>query len=67
MIGVYKILNKITGKFYIGSSVDIENRFKQHKADLNTGVHNNKYLQNVFFQKRCIKCFSLDIYYIIIC
>ena len=48
MIGAYKILNKITGKFYIGSSVDIEKRFKQHKADLNKGVHNNKYLQNAW-------------------
>ena len=48
MIGVYKILNTVNGKFYIGSSVDIEKRFKQHRTDLNKGIHNNTYLQNAW-------------------
>jgi len=44
-IGIYKILNKVTGKFYIGSSNNIEYRFRQHKANLRHGYHNNSYLQ----------------------
>lgn len=48
MVGVYKILNTINGKFYIGSSINIEKRFKQHRAELNKGTHNNKYLQNAW-------------------
>lgn len=31
MIGIYKITNNITGNFYIGQSVNIEKRFKEHK------------------------------------
>lgn len=30
MIGIYKITNKINGKFYIGQSNDIERRWKEH-------------------------------------
>lgn len=32
MIGIYKIQNKITGQTYVGQSVDIERRWKQHKS-----------------------------------
>jgi len=31
MIGIYKITNKINGKVYIGQSIDIERRFRDHK------------------------------------
>lgn len=30
MIGIYKITNKINGKVYIGQSIDIERRWKEH-------------------------------------
>lgn len=30
--GVYKITNIITGDFYIGSSIDVERRWRQHKC-----------------------------------
>ena len=30
MIGIYKITNLITGRSYIGQSLDIENRFREH-------------------------------------
>lgn len=32
MTGIYKITNKINGKFYIGQSVDIKRRFIEHKT-----------------------------------
>ena len=32
MQGIYKITNKINGKFYIGLSVDIKRRFSEHKS-----------------------------------
>lgn len=31
MIGIYKITNKVNGKVYIGQSVNIANRWKQHR------------------------------------
>jgi len=31
MIGIYKFTNRITGESYVGQSVDIEKRYKQHK------------------------------------
>ena len=31
MVGIYKIENLITGKIYIGQSVEIEERIKEHK------------------------------------
>ena len=30
MIGIYKITNKINGKVYIGQSIDIDTRWRQH-------------------------------------
>lgn len=48
MVGVYKLLNVKTGKFYIGSSVNIEKRWSTHIAELNANCHNNKYLQNAW-------------------
>ena len=30
--GVYKIENTITGEFYIGSSIDVKNRWRKHKC-----------------------------------
>ena len=31
MVGIYKIENLITGKIYIGQSVEVEERIKEHK------------------------------------
>lgn len=31
MIGIYKITNKVNGKAYIGQSINIERRFREHK------------------------------------
>lgn len=44
--GIYKITNKINNKFYIGSTVNFNNRFNRHKIDLRKNIHANSYLQN---------------------
>ena len=44
--GIYQITNKVNGKFYIGSSIQIEIRWKQHINALKKGNHCNKKLQN---------------------
>jgi len=44
--GVYKILNTISGKWYVGSSSFCFRRFNQHKTALRGGYHQNKHLQN---------------------
>ena len=46
--GIYKITNKITNKFYIGSSNNIKRRWDEHIRELNRNVHHNSYLQNAW-------------------
>lgn len=46
--GVYKIVNIVTNKFYIGSSKNIEYRWKRHLYFLNKNNHDNVYLQNSY-------------------
>lgn len=43
--GIYKIINKINGKYYVGSSNDIHNRCIYHKSTLNRNIHRNIHLQ----------------------
>ncbi len=43
--GVYIIICKSNNRYYVGSSVNIETRFKIHKTHLNTKKHANKHLQ----------------------
>ena len=46
--GIYKITCRPTGKFYIGSSVDIETRWRGHKSRLSRNIHANIYLQRAW-------------------
>ncbi len=46
--GIYKITNKVTGDFYIGSAVNLNKRINNHKSDLRQTRHPNNFLQNVF-------------------
>lgn len=48
MIGVYKITNKIDGKFYIGSSNNIKQRWSLHLSRLNRNKHGNNHFQNAW-------------------
>jgi len=43
--GIYKIINKVNGKYYVGSSNDIKIRWARHKTLLNHNKHPNSYLQ----------------------
>lgn len=46
--GIYQIRNTISNKLYIGSSVDIVNRWRQHKLLLRKKSHDNFHLQNAW-------------------
>lgn len=46
--GIYRILNTVDKKLYIGSSFNIYNRWKQHKYNLNKNKHVNKHLQRAW-------------------
>ena len=48
MTGVYKIINKQSKKFYIGSSVDIQKRWHNHLYALRKGKHPNPHLQSAW-------------------
>lgn len=46
--GIYKILNKINGKYYVGSTKNFNKRWNSHKANLNKHTHPNIHLQNSY-------------------
>ena len=46
--GIYRIINKVTGHTYIGSSRDIDARWKSHRAALRRGQHHSSRLQSAF-------------------
>lgn len=46
--GIYKIENKVNGKIYIGSSIEIHIRLMNHKYMLRANKHDNEYLQKSF-------------------
>lgn len=46
--GIYGLLNNITGKWYVGQSIDVELRHKCHFIYLRRGKHHNAFLQHAF-------------------
>lgn len=46
--GIYIILNIKSNKYYLGSSKNINNRWKEHKSLLRRNKHSNNYLQNAW-------------------
>jgi group I intron endonuclease len=46
--GIYKILNSVTGRYYIGSAVNFNTRKSHHFGKLRRNVHDNNYLQRAF-------------------
>lgn len=47
-VGVYGILNRITGKWYVGSSIELSKRMGRHLWELRTGRHHSQKLQRSF-------------------
>jgi group I intron endonuclease len=46
--GIYSIVNLINGKIYVGSAVNINKRWKNHKIELRLDRHCNIYLQSAW-------------------
>lgn len=46
--GIYKIIHTESGRYYIGSSINIEKRWWKHKNDLKNGDHHSIYLQRLW-------------------
>ncbi len=44
--GIYAIVNTVNNKRYVGSSINIECRFRQHELNLRKNTHTNKRLQH---------------------
>jgi group I intron endonuclease len=48
--GLYRITNKVTGGFYIGSSYNVRRRWQCQRSHLNRGYHRNRHLQAAWTQ-----------------
>jgi group I intron endonuclease len=46
--GIYKIVNKIDGKYYVGKASDFKNRWAVHKFGLKRNIHSNIHLQRAW-------------------
>ena len=60
MIGIYKITNKVNGHSYIGQSIHIEERFKEHQNKYNWDREKDKPLYQAF-QKYGLNNFNFEI------
>lgn len=60
--GVYKILNTITDKCYIGISKHCQERIKQHIRELKHNKHTNKHLQSSWnkYGENCFVCSVIE-------
>lgn len=46
--GLYRITDAASGRFYIGSSVNVARRWRQHTGRLKNGTHPNPLLQSIW-------------------
>src|SRR5689334_12150640 len=58
--GIYRITCTVTGKFYIGSALNLYSRWANHFSSLRRNVHGNPKLQNAF-NKYGEDAFAFDI------
>lgn len=59
--GVYQIKCKATGQVYIGSSSNVEKRYRQHIEALSNKTHTNYKLQTLFIRNGGIGNFELSV------
>lgn len=72
--GVYRIINNITGDYYVGSSIDVLRRFRQHKYNGLKGTRHSKLyddikkygIENFIFEilEECKNYRERELYYI---
>jgi len=48
MVGIYKIVNLLDAKLYVGMSVDVESRIRRHRQELDKNKHPSIHLQNAW-------------------
>lgn len=56
IIGIYKIINRVNNKYYVGSSINItegKGRLARHKTDLKYNRHDNEHLQRAWNSYGC--------------
>ena len=60
--GIYKIVNKLNDKYYVGSSQNIKTRIRKHFELLKRNVHHGIYLQNSYnlYGKNSFDVFLLE-------
>lgn len=46
--GIYRIVHVLSGKFYVGSAVNLRQRWRDHRAKLRAGKHRNAKLQHAW-------------------
>lgn len=46
--GIYAIIHQESGRIYIGSAVNIRDRWRTHRGRLNRGTHHSRHLQNAW-------------------
>ena len=62
MFQIYKIKNNLNNKVYIGSSIDVERRWRQHKeASINEKDHHYNYPLMIAFRQFGIDNFTFEI------
>lgn len=61
--GIYKITCLPTGKVYIGSSRNIQQRWNEHRSQLSRAIHPNAYLQNAWnkYGEQSFVCDAVEI------
>jgi group I intron endonuclease len=47
-MGIYAIINKVSGRYYIGSTIHLKRRIIEHKSKLRNGRHHNFKLQGAY-------------------
>lgn len=60
IIAVYMITDKISKKFYIGSTNNLQRRINEHKQELKNNTHHNKSLQELYNNKAKLNFYHIE-------
>jgi hypothetical protein len=58
--GIYKIVNEVNGKYYVGSSKNIVSRYKSHMYQLRRNIHKNVDLQYDYNNGHKFECIVIE-------